>query len=70
MENQPAIEQIRASCKTLSGEITRIHPEVPKLGDKPAQDELYKALFALTREVEVIKKQLAKLERRDDTAEL
>lgn len=70
MENNPALERIRASCKILSAEITRIHPAVPQLGDKATQDEIYKALFALTREVEVVKKQLAKLERRDDTAEL
>ncbi len=44
--------------------MTGIHPLVPALDDKATQDELYKALFALTKEVEVLKKQLLKLERR------
>ncbi len=38
--------------------------------DKEAQDEIYKALFALTKDVEVVKKQLLKLERRDDSSAL
>ena len=47
-----------------------MHPSVPGLSDKPTQDEIFKALFALTKEVETVKKQLLKLERRDTSAEL
>ena len=68
MDRPAAVEQIRESCNALAGTVTRIHPLVPALGDKPTQDEIYKALFALTREIEVVKKQLLKLERRDDSA--
>jgi hypothetical protein len=37
------------------------------LDEKVTQDEIYKALFALTKEVEVVKKHLLKLERRDES---
>ena len=47
-----------------------MHPLAPGLADQPAQDEIMKALFGLTREVEVVKKQLLKLERRDDSTTL
>ena len=62
-----AIQKIRDECNAISQAVTRIHPAVPALSDKPAQDEIYKALYALTKEVEVVKKQLLKLERRDDS---
>ncbi len=70
MDRPTAIQQIREICNKLSGAITSIHPLVPGLEDKPTQDELFKALFALTKEVEVVKKQLLKLERRDASPEL
>jgi hypothetical protein len=43
---------------------------VPKLGDAAAQGEIYKALFELTKQVEVVKKHLLKLEKRDDSTVL
>ncbi len=67
MDRPTAIAQIRESCNALAGTVTRIHPCVPGLDDKLTQDEIYKALFALTKEIEVVKKQLLKLERRDDS---
>ena len=68
MEKLPAINQIKEVCKTISRELMRIHPAVPALGDKEAQDEIYKAIFELTKNVEAIKKRLAKLELKDDSA--
>ena len=47
-----------------------MHPVLPKLGDAPTQGEVLKALFELTKQVEVVKKQLMRLEKRDDSAEL
>jgi hypothetical protein len=52
----------------LAGAVTRIHPLVPGLGDAPTQGEILKALFELTKQVEVIKKQLMRLEKRDENA--
>jgi len=67
MDRISAIQQIRTSCNTLSSTVTGIHPLVPGLADQPTQDEIFKALFELTKTVETIKKQLLKLERRDDS---
>jgi hypothetical protein len=70
MDRSTAIQQIREACNALAAGITRIHPLVPDLSDKPTQDEIYKALFSLTKDVEIVKKQLLKLERRDESAAL
>jgi len=68
MESAAPLQQLREECHAIASAVTRMHPLVPALGDKPAQDEILKALFGLTREVEVVKKQLLKVERRDDSA--
>ena len=47
-----------------------MHPALPKLDDAATQGEVLKALFELTKQVEVVKKQLMRLERRDDSTEL
>lgn len=47
-----------------------MHPAVGALGNKQVQDELYRNLFELTKEVEAIKKRLAKLETGKETPEL
>src|SRR5438874_872977 len=70
MEAPAAIAQIRQACKNIGLELMRIHPAVPALANKETQDELYKILFEITKEVEVIKKRLAKLEAGTDTPEL
>jgi thymidylate synthase ThyX len=68
MDKPAALKQIRDACNNLSRELMRIHPAVPALADKEAQDEIYKAIFELTKNVEIIKKRLARLEARDDSA--
>jgi len=70
MDRATAIAQIRAACTTLANTVTSIHPLTPSLGDQPTQDEIFKALYELTKSVEVVKKHLLKLERRDDSAVL
>ncbi|HXU77820.1 MAG TPA: hypothetical protein VN794_14705 [Methylomirabilota bacterium] len=67
MDSQAAIGQIRQACKAMVGDLMKIHPAVPDLGNKPAQDEIYKVLFEITKQVEIIKKLLAKLEKGGDT---
>jgi hypothetical protein len=67
MDRPEAIERMRQTCNQLSAGITSLHPLVPHLADKPTEDEVFKALFALTKEVESVKKQLLRLERRDDS---
>jgi hypothetical protein len=63
-----AISQIRAETVLLAGAVTRIHPLVPGLQDAPTQAEILKASFELTKQVEVVKKQLMRLEKRDENA--
>ena len=68
MDKADAIKQIREACNNLSRELMRIHPAVPPLADKEAQEEIYKTIFELTKSVETIKKRLARLEAKDDSA--
>ena len=70
MDTPTAITQIRQACKNIGLELMRIHPAVPALANKEIQDELYKILFEITKEVEVIKKRLGKLEAGAETPEL
>jgi hypothetical protein len=62
-----AIHEIQERADDIAANVTAIHPLVSKLFDPSTQNEIYKALFELTKQVEIIKKQLLKLERRDDS---
>ena len=68
MDKAAAIKQIRDVCNNVSRELMRIHPAVPALAEKEAQDEIFKTLFELTKQVEIIKKRLAKVEAKDESA--
>lgn len=70
MDRPTAIGQIRQSCNAVAQELFRIHPAVAALQDKAVQDEVFRSLFELTKQVEAIKKQLARLEARDQTRDL
>ena len=65
-----AIEEIRERINQIATQVTAIHPLVPRLADPPTQSELLRALYELTKQVEVVKKHLLKLERRDDSTVL
>jgi thymidylate synthase ThyX len=67
MDKTAAIQQIREVCDNIARQLMRIHPAVPALSDKEAQDQIYKAVFEITKQVETIKKRLARLESRDDS---
>jgi len=67
MDRAAATQQIRDVCNSVSRELMRIHPAVPALADQETQDEIYKTLFELTKQVEIIKKRLAKLEAKDES---
>ena len=68
MEKSPAIPEVREKINQIGALITSLHPLVPKLNDPPTQNELLRALFELTKQVEVIKKHLLKLEKRDESS--
>ncbi|MHA3772086.1 hypothetical protein ACXR0O_11165 [Verrucomicrobiota bacterium sgz303538] len=67
MDRAAAIQQIRTACNQLSAGVTGIHPLVPALTDQATQDEIFKALFELTKNVETVKKQLLRLEKKDES---
>lgn len=65
MNRSEVIGPMRATCNQLSAAITSLHPQVPKLDAPAVQSEIIKALFELTRQVEVVKKHLIRLEKED-----
>ena len=68
MDRPTAITQIRAACQQIATGVTSIHPLLPALADEPTKAEIVKALFELTKNVEVVKKQVMRLEKRDDSS--
>jgi hypothetical protein len=68
MERNLVIQEIREQANQIAAQVTAMHPLVPKLDDPPTQSALLRALFELTNQVEVVKKNLLKLEKRDDSA--
>lgn len=68
MDRPAAITDIRTTCQQIASGVTAIHPLLPALGDEPSKTEIIKALFELTKSVEVVKKQVMRLEKRDDSA--
>jgi hypothetical protein len=65
-----AVRDLRTKSEEIGRVVTSMHPLVPKVGDSSAQGEIYKALFELTKQVEVVKKHLLKVEKRDDSTVL
>ena len=63
------VTEIRSRADQISKLITELHPLTPKLGKPEAQNEILRALFELTKQVEVIKKQLLRVEK-DDSSKL
>lgn len=68
MDRPTAIQQIRDACNILATTGMKIHPLLPALDDEPTKSEIVKALFEITKNVEVVKKQVMRLEKRDDSA--
>jgi hypothetical protein len=68
VEKSAIVPEFREKVNQIGSVITSLHPLVPKLNDPSTQNEVLRALFELTKQVEVIKKHLLKLEKRDDSA--
>jgi hypothetical protein len=68
MDRATASQQIRDLCNTISSAGMKLHPLLPALADEPTKAEIVKALFEITKNVEVVKKQVMRLEKRDDSA--
>ena len=63
MEAQQLFEQANQIAK----QVTALHPLVGKLAESPERAEMLKAVFELTKQVEVIKKQALRLQKRDES---
>ena len=65
-----AIARIQSTCQTSSLEMMKIHPATRALGEEAVQAIILKAAHQLTVELEIIKKQVIRLQQRDDSTEL
>lgn len=68
MNSSENLQALRAHALQIATHVTQMHPLVGKIDDLSARGEVLKALFELTKQVEVVKKQVLKLEKRDDSA--
>lgn len=67
MDRATAAQQIRELCNSISTAGMKLHPLLPALDDEPTKGEIVKAIFEITKNVEVVKKQVMRLEKRDDS---
>lgn len=67
MDRATSSQQIRDACNTIATTVMKIHPALPGLNDDPTKGEIVKALYEITKNVEVVKKQIMRLEKRDDS---
>lgn len=70
MDRAQAIAQIKEACKGIAQDLMKINPAIPHLNDKEVQTELYETIYRITRDVEVVKKRVIRLESSQDTPEL
>ena len=70
MNPKEAMGELRTRSNEISKVITAMHPTVKQLGNPAAQGEILRALFELTKQVEVVKKQLLRMEKQDDSTVL
>ena len=70
MTRPEASEKIKAHCKTIALEMMELNPAIGSLDDTETQEALYEASYALTKQLEVIKKKVIQLERREGSTEV
>lgn len=70
MSRDEAIQQIQENCKIIALQMMKIHPAVRALQDEQTQSDILRSAHQLTIELEVIKKKLIQLQKRDDSSEL
>jgi|GEM_PF-2025691 len=61
MDRDEAVRQLRDRCDEIAKVVTSMHGDVGHLERPPVQTEILKALFELTKQVEVVKKHLIRL---------
>lgn len=70
MDSVEARETLRTRSDELARIVTAMHPLVGKLGNATAQGEIFRALFELTKQIEVVKKHLIRLEKANSSTVL
>jgi hypothetical protein len=70
MDRPAAIDQIKGVCKNIAVEMMKLHPAVPPLNDKTTQNEIYEAIYRITKDIEIIKKKVIKLQAGEETPEI
>jgi|TARA_B100001971_G_C18244148_1_gene572999 hypothetical protein len=70
MDSSEARKKIKECCKTIALEMMEINPAIASLGDSETQEALFEAAYELTKQLEVIKKHVIRLERHDKSTEL
>lgn len=68
MDRPTASQQLREHCNTVAVAVMKMHPLLNALGDDATKGEIVKALYEVTKNIEVVKKQVMRLEKRDDSA--
>ena len=66
MNQEEASEKIKDHCKTIALEMMDLNPAITCLDDQETQEALFEASYELTKQLEIIKKRVIKLERRGD----
>lgn len=67
MESEEAIKNIQEACKQIALQFMKIHPAIAKLGDDATQKTCLESVHRMTTDLEIIKKHLLILQKRDDS---
>ncbi len=70
MSPAEATKTLRSRSDEISAIVTAMHPVVRDLGNPAVQGEILRAFFELTKQVEVVKKHLIRLEKGDNSTVL
>ena len=70
MTSQESTAELSRLAQGIAAQVTQMHPLAGAVTDPATKAELFKALFELTKQVEVVKKHLLKLQKRDDSTVL
>jgi hypothetical protein len=63
MDRTEATEQIKTRCAAIAQEMMHVNPAVNALDDEETQTAIFEASYELTKQLEIIKKRVIKLER-------
>ncbi len=63
MDRAEASEKIKGHCAAIAQEMMHVNPAVNALDDEETQTAIYEASYELTKQLEIIKKRVIKLER-------